>query len=411
MAQAAKSERAGVAAEASSLVAKAQELNSFFIAQAERNEAQGSLTDEVFKTLSDNGFFGLWVPKCFGGSEASPIEGLEVIEALSYADGSTGWVVMAAQVATATAAAYLPSSAAEQIFGSPPAIIAGQGAPLGRADVVGKGFRLTGQWHYGSGLLHANYIHTGGIVYENDAPRMLPGTKLPEARIFIVPRKQARLLGNWDVLGLRATGSVDYALDGVYVPEEFTHLQSAAKPRQGGNLYKLGISGLGSICHTAFALGTGRRMLDELATLARAESGRPALLPQIGGGESFQEQFGLAEAKLRSSRAFAREVLEDIQSTLQRGGDITRRQFTLEKLALNYATSAIAEACTFAYRYAGGVAFRNGTMQRLFRDMNSGTAHITTGPNFLRECGKDLLGLAEGKVWGSRGFVDPPVQS
>jgi hypothetical protein len=175
----------------------------------------------------------------------------------------------------------------------------------------------------------------------------------------------------------------------------------------GGDVYKLGIQGLGGICHTGFALGTGRRMLDELAALARAEKGRPQLLPQVGGGESFQEQFGLAEAKLRASRAFAIETWQDIQNSLAQGHDVSTRQFTLGRLSLNYATSAIAETVDFAYRYAGGLALRAGTLQRLFRDMHSGTQHITTGPNILRECGKELLGFLPGKVWGPRGLVDP----
>jgi hypothetical protein len=192
------------------------------------------------------------------------------------------------------------------------------------------------------------------------------------------------------------------------VPEEFTHRQSATTPNQGGSLYRLGISGIGAICHTGFALGTGRRMLDELAALARAETGRPQLLPQIGGGESFQEQFGLAEAKVRSSRALAFEVWNEIQSVLERGDELAVRHGTLFRLALNYATSAIAEVSQFVYKYGGGVALRNGVLQRCFRDMHAGTQHITTGPNILRECAKELLGVGVGKVWGNRGLIDPP---
>ena len=48
----------------------------------------------------------MWIPRCFGGSETGPVEFLSVIEQTSYSDGSTGWVLMAAQVAMGTAAAY-----------------------------------------------------------------------------------------------------------------------------------------------------------------------------------------------------------------------------------------------------------------------------------------------------------------
>jgi alkylation response protein AidB-like acyl-CoA dehydrogenase len=390
-----------------SLVEKAGDLHSVVSEEAARGEAKGRLTDETVAALRDNGFFGMWIPRCFGGSETGPVEFLSVIEQISYSDGSTGWVLMAAQVAMGTAAAYLESGAANALFGKRMPVIAGQGAPNGRAEVDGKGYRLSGKWSYGSGLLHSEYIHTGALVYENDAPRMLPGGKFQDIRIFIVPIERAKLTGNWDVLGLRATGSVDYTIDDVYVPEEMTHLQSANIAVQGGGLYRLRIFGLSTIGHTGFALGIGRRILDELAALARQENGRPQILPQRGGGESFHEQFGLAEAKVRASRAFAYEAWREIEAALDRGDEPNTRQITLARLALNYATSAIAEVCAFAYHYGGGVALRDGILQRCFRDMHAGIQHATTSTGILRECARELLDIAPGKIWAPRMLVDP----
>jgi indole-3-acetate monooxygenase len=390
------------------LLAAARRMTPFFAAQAAANEAAGRLTEGTLAALRDGGFLGMWIPQCFGGIEAKPVEGLEIIEAVSYADGSTGWVLMASQVAMGSAAAYLDPAVAREIFGVRFPIIAGQGAALGRAEPDGDGYRLTGRWSYGSGVLHAEYLHTGAVVYENGTPRTLPGSMTPDVRIFIVPIRQAELQGNWDVLGLRATGSIDYAITDVFVPEAYTHQQAAAVPRQGGNLYRLGIPGISAICHTGFTLGVGRRMLDELAALARADSGRPSLLPQLGGGESFHEQFALAEAKLRASRAFAFEIWNDVQATLDDGGAVGTRQATLFRLALNYATSAIAEVTSFAYLYGGGVALRPGILQRCFRDIHAATQHITTGKKILQECARELLAIAPGKVWGGRGLIDPP---
>jgi indole-3-acetate monooxygenase len=391
----------------SSLLETAKALHPLLSGEAPRADARGRLTDETIAALRDNGFLGMWIPRCFGGSETGPVEFLSVIEQTSYSDGSTGWVLMAAQVAMGTAAAYLEPGAANELFAQRTPVIAGQGAPNGRAEPDGRGYRLSGKWSYGSGLLHSEYIHTGAVVHENGAPRMLPGGKFPDIRIFILPVEQAKLTGNWDVLGLRATGSVDYTIDDVYVPEEMTHLQSANVAHQGGNLYRLRIFGLSTIGHTGFALGVGRRILDELASLARQETGRPQILPQRGGGESFHEQFGLAEAKVRASRAFAYEAWRDIEATLDRGEEVGTRQITLARLALNYATSAIAEVCAFAYHYGGGVALRDGTLQRCFRDMHAGTQHATTSTGILRECARELLGVVPGKVWAPRMLIDP----
>ena len=83
------------------------------------------------------------------------------------------------------------------------------------------------------------------------------------------------------------------------------------------------------------------------------------------------------------------------------------RQITLARLALNYATTAVAEICSFAYRYGGGVALRDSVLQRCFRDMNAGTQHASVSTGILRLCATDLLGMAEGRVWTGRALIEP----
>jgi indole-3-acetate monooxygenase len=393
-----------------SLVDVAKDMHPLFAGQAAGGDAKGMLTEITLQALADGGFHGMWIPREFGGIEAAPLEALGTVEQLSYSDGSTGWAFMALQVAMGSAAAYLPAGTAKDLFGKGRwPLIAGQGAPLTNKGIAAPGgYRLSGNWSYGSGLLHSTWIHTGASIFDGATQRMRSDNKaLPEVRIFILPVEQAKLADNWDVMGLRATGSIAYSIDNVFVPEEFTHIQTANEPIHGGSIFTLAIFGISCIGHTGFALGVGRRMLDELRKLATADTGRPQTLPQRGGGEAFLEKFGVAEAKLRASRAFAYESWGEIEAVLARGDRPSVRQITLARLALNYATTAVAEVCAFAYHYGGGIALRDGVMQRCFRDMNAGTQHASVSFGILRECARELLGMAEGKVWAPRALIDP----
>src|ERR1700744_6529136 len=93
-----------------SLSQRADSLFPFISAQAPLIEAKGSLTAETIEALRVAGFFNLWLACTLGGAETSPVESLHAIEGLSYADGSTGWVLMAAAAAVGSAVAYLPKS-------------------------------------------------------------------------------------------------------------------------------------------------------------------------------------------------------------------------------------------------------------------------------------------------------------
>jgi len=354
---------------------------------AEFGDSQGRLADPVVDALHREGLFGMWVPKSVpGGAELDPVSSLQVIENLAYGDPSAGWVLMAAALAVGTGAAFLSDAAVSELFGKPRLpVIAGQGTRPGLAVPKDDGFMLSGSWSFASGIKHGTHIHTLGLI---------EGTG--EARIFVLPVGKATLIENWDVLGLRATGSIDYRIDSVFVPEGYTHPALIDTPKRGGGLYQIGVIGFAIMCHSAWACGIGRRVLDELAKNVRGKMGRAGTLAT---SEAFHQQYAKAEGTYRAARALVYEAWSDVRDTLERGGRLSTRQHTLIRLAMAHATWSAHEVAMFAYASAGTVALRSGTLQRLFRDMHAGIQHVTSSPPVFQAIGRDLAGLAPNAEW------------
>ncbi len=354
---------------------------------AESGDKQGRLAEPVVDAIHREGLFGMWVPKSVpGGAELDPVSSLQVIENLTYGDPSAGWVLMAAALAVGTGAAYLSDAAVGELFGKPRLpVIAGQGTRPGTAVPRDNGFLLSGSWSFASGIKHGTHIHTLGVI---------EGTG--EARIFVLPVEKATLVENWDVLGLRATGSIDYRIDSVFVPEGYTHPALIDTPQRGGGLYKIGVIGFAIMCHSAWACGIGRRVLDELAKNVRGKMGRTGTLAT---SEAFQQQYAKAEGTYRAARALVYEAWGDVRTTLDRGDRLSTRQHTLIRLAMAHATWSAHEVAMFAYASAGTMALRASTLQRLFRDMHAGIQHVTSSPPVFQAIGRDLAGLAPGSQW------------
>jgi alkylation response protein AidB-like acyl-CoA dehydrogenase len=354
---------------------------------AQRSEELAQLAPPVVDALHAEGLLGMWVPRAVrGGLELDPVTSLEVIESVSYGDPSAGWVLMAASLAIGTGAAFLKDEAVKELFAGPRLpVIAGQGTRPGKAVPRDGGFALSGAWSFASGIKHGTHIHTLGLIEGTNEPR-----------IFVLPVSQAKLIDNWDVLGLRATGSIDYTIDGAVVPEAYTHFATTEEPLRGGDLYRIGVIGFAAICHSGWACGIGRRVLDELVQVVAEKAGRAGTLADSA---SFQEQFANAEAVYRSARAFVYETWHGVDATLRRGDKLSVRQHSLVRLALAHATWSAHAATMLAYKAAGTAALRAGTIQHLFRDMHAGTQHITSSPPVYASIGRELAGLAKGKKW------------
>jgi alkylation response protein AidB-like acyl-CoA dehydrogenase len=361
---------------------------------ADYADREGRLHDDVVDAFHREGLYQMWVPAVLGGSELDPLHSLETLEIASYGDPSAGWVLMASCLAIGTAGSYLADDAVAELWadGRRP-VIAGQGTRPGTAVPHDDGFFVSGSWSFASGLLHGTHIHTLAVI-----------TTTGEPRIFVVPVEEASLLGNWDVLGLRGTGSIDYTLDNVYVPDSYSHFAVVDEPLRGGELYRVGIIGFATMCHSGWALGVGRRLLDELGALVHDGAGRAG---SRAGSDAFQQDYAKAEATLRAARAFVLEAWADAWETLHAGGRMSVRQHTLVRLALTNVTNALAEVAEFVYLAGGTTALRRGTIQRLVRDVHAGTQHVTSAPAVWANCGRELVGLAEGKHWLFLDLVDP----
>lgn len=375
-------------------VARAKDVAKIADRFADEGDRAGRLSQPVVDALHREGLFGIWVPRSVrGGLELDVLSTLQAIEAVAYGDSSAGWVLMAAMLAIGTGAAYLESDAVAELFGGDQLpVIAGQGTRPGNAVPVAGGFRLSGSWSFASGIKHATHIHTLGLIQGTNEPR-----------IFVLPVGKATLIDNWDVLGLRATGSIDYTIDDVFVPEGYTHFAVTETPKRGGDQYRLGIIGLAALVHAAWAAGVGRRLLDELAAKVRAGIGRSGTQ---ASSETFHEQYAKNEAAYRAARALVQEAWSSVKDALDRGDELTIRQQTLIRLAMGHITWCGKDVADFVYKSAGTVAMRSGTLQRLYRDMQTGTSHITSAPPTFRAVGRELAGLAEGKKWLFLDLVD-----
>jgi alkylation response protein AidB-like acyl-CoA dehydrogenase len=346
----------------------------------------GELAPVVVEAFHREGMFKMWVPERLGGYELGPLASLEVLEITSYADASAGWVQMAACLSIGTGAAYLGEDAVAELFTETTyPVIAGQGTRPGSAKTVEGGFLLSGEWGFASGLKHGTHIHTLAIVEETGEPR-----------IFVVPVERAELLpDSWDVLGLRGTGSIDYTISDVFVPEAYSHF-AFSRDNSRGDIYKLGIIAFAAVCHSGWAMGVGRRLLDELRVLVGAKAGRAGGLVD---SDKFHYDFAAAEAKLRAARAFVLETWRDVETTFAAGQGMTVRQDTLIRLALDHITAMVLDIANFVYLSGGTTALRRGPIERMLRDVHAGTQHITSSPRSWQNCGRELAGLAEGMHW------------
>ena len=370
-------------------LSRVRELCSFVREQASAVEASSTLTSTVIEAFRDAELFWLTVPADLGGGGADILTGLQCVEEMSRADGSTGWSFMANSTAVANAVGFLCERAVEQMFGDGLPVVAGMLAPRGTAVPTDDGFTISGKYQFGSGIAHADWVAGGAFVREHGRVRSTPSGK-PDIRAFYVPRSRIELRGNWDVMGLNGTGSFDYQIPEQYVENAFGYSIMDAEPTRSDPSYQLGFIPLGSLGHGAIGLGIALRAVEELAILAHSKRrpGNPGIVEQ----QLFLHDFAANEASLQAARCFYFDAVRAALRAAERTGSTSAAQQSRMIQANTYATTVAADVVHWCYRWSGSDGLRNpSALGRCLRDMAGATQHLLVDPNSLVSVASALL--------------------
>ena len=360
---------------------------------AAQAEAERRIPDDLMRELKDAGLFSIYTPRELGGHELPLPEALRIVEEVSRHDGSTGWTVALGFANDLFTAVLRPESAAKVIpDGS--ALIAGAPAFGVRAVRVEGGYRLTGRWGFNSGSPNADWIGAAAPIFDGDAPRM--GEHGPEMAFVFLRPSDVQIIDTWYVTGLRASGTQDLYVEGVFVPDEMAggfSVPGGPRVVRDCTLARIPFfSLLGVTQSPPVCLGLARRGIEEFTQIARTKES--PFGPRMG--EQVQVHAGLAhaEALLRSARTYWYENVRIAWDVACEGREPSLDERVALRLASLTAVENSVAAADILYRLAGTSSiYQSSALERCWRDIHTAAQHMQVQDTRWEAPGRVLLGL------------------
>jgi indole-3-acetate monooxygenase len=368
----------------SDIYANARALSGYLREKAAEIEEARRLPPEVAARLRDAGMFRLAMPKIWGGPELSTLEQIEVIEEISRGNAAAGWCVMIG-CDSGFFSAHLDDEAGRRLYPRLDMVTAGQASIVGRAEKVEGGYRASGNFAFASGITHADVVIAGCMVQENGSS-VSAGSS---GRWMLIPASECEIQDAWHTTGLRGTGSNDFHLSNVFVPQErsFNFFEPA---RRVTALYRRNNTFLPKF--SGVPLGAARAMIDFVAATMQTKvefpTGRPyQSIPRI------QSAIAEAEMILGAARSYVLSATEREWKRLAKNEPPTERERADVWLCRVHAAHAAREVIRMLYDAVGASAIysRKGPFDRALRDAETWCQHVVVQRRTLEPIGAMLL--------------------
>lgn len=345
---------------------------------AAESERAGMLAPAVQELIHQRGWLRMFAPQSVGGAELALPAGVRLEEALSAADGSSGWTVTLCAGA-GWFAGFLPPALARDIIGTPRVCLGGSGAPSGYADIDGDSYRLSGRWNFATGAPMTTHFTMNALLRENGEV-LLDDAGAPRMRAFVVPAARVTVEENWHAIGLVATASHTFSLSDVRVDacHAFDLIPSAAQ--EPGPLYHFPFMSLAFATLAANISGMAHNFIEQ----AREIIGRRrhhithqplTELPQV------QQALTRGPSELAAVRTRFYQLLDTAWEQSCRGEQPgTDTDHALQRAALDMVDAA-RRAVDALYPLCGlTAADRRSDIGRAWRDLHTATQHALMLP-------------------------------
>ena len=349
-------------------------------ARRDEFETKRHLPRDMVTQLKKLGVYRAHTPRCFGGDACSPSEFLRLIEAISEADGSAGWVASFGSAALYLAA--LPLDTLARLYANGPDVaFAGGLFPVQPAEKVEGGWRVNGLWKFASGCKGADILGVGIGTGEGGKP--LTAVLKPE---------DVEIIENWEVIGMRGTGSHDLRVKDAFVSDEWTFVRGGV-PSIEEPIYQYPSIAYAAQVLAVVNLGIARAALDEVTQMAGGRSSITGA-PKMADRSYLRIAVAKAEASLRSARAFFYEATDSAWESILRGDGVSADQTSMLRLAATQAAREGASAVQSAYQLSGTAAIYDGhPLQRYLRDAMVVTQHAFLNESMYEGAGSVFLGV------------------
>ena len=372
---------------------RAKAISGLISEEALASEQLGQLTESVSAALLEANLFSIMVPEA-GGFGGTRVELFETVEEIARADGSAGWCAAICNGISAFVYKGATAQARREVFGDGPVACWATLLPKGNSVETEGGFCVSGNFAWGSGSSLARWVLVPARLKDRDGQQWF--------RAHLLPREDVEIKeGSWDVMGLRATASVDYTITDKFVPEHRTFEYPFLLFLPGDNRQKVtarDLTEFGQLGMVAFASGVGSRALAEL--LAAAPKTKRLAAEGVQADDQMV-QFGIAEleGRLRAARRHYLELTsqQDHAVALERGPDASLALDILQ--AAHTLTRTARDMTVFAFDNASTtVVLATNPLQRCLRDIFTGLKHGALTPAVLGRIGKVRLGLDFGAI-------------
>ena len=373
------------------LVARARELAPAIAATADEAEHIRRIPEPLLDELHAARLFRMLYPRSVGGDEVEPATYIDAVGELARADGSVGWCVSIAN-SIGLFAPYLDLDAARTVFGDPRSTCAWGPPNDCRGIAVPNGYRVSGRWDFASGCRHATWMGAHGTVVEPDGSLRLNDAGWPTVRTWLFPVEEARLLDNWDPIGLRGTASKSYTVEDLFVPEKLSGTrEDPSLRREAGPLYAFPQQTLYSVGIASVGLGIARGMLDTFVELALRKT--PRGTGRLADNAVIQAEVARAEARLGAARVYLLDSVTEIYRRAGPAAPIDVMDRARARLAGSHAISSAVAVADWTYKAAGVDAiFPGSPFERRFRDIHTLSQQIQSRDAHYETVGQVLLG-------------------
>jgi 3-hydroxy-9,10-secoandrosta-1,3,5(10)-triene-9,17-dione monooxygenase len=377
------------------IIARARAMIPALRARAPQGERERCIPKETIAAMQAAGLFKVLQPRRWGGYEMDIGTYFEVQMALGEGDMSVAWVYGVVGVHP-WFVAQLAETSAREIWGSDnTTLICSSLMPAGIAKPVEGGFRLSGSWKYASGCEHCEWAFLGGTV--EGAP--------DDRRVFVIPRKDYRIVDTWHVPGLKSTGSHDIAAADAFVADYRTQKYSDSfngiAPGHAvntGPLYRLPFGQVFFRGVSTGAIGALKGMLDAYLEYGKKRIGRASGTP---ASEEAIVQLTCAEvaAAIDEMKTILHRNFRELERYAARGEMPPLKQ----RVEYKFHNAVVAERCSLLaarlFKAAGtaGIA-ADLPFGRFLADITVGRQHIS---NQFEQAGKSygafLFGIENNK--------------